>query len=66
MPSSSQLIEDLILKHSNKGDLVLDCFSGLGTTAVACMSTGRHFVGCELDEEYYSKSLKRIERSKNE
>ena len=61
-----KLIEELILKHSNEGDLVLDCFSGSGTTAVACMNTGRTFLGCELDKEYYNKSLKRIERSKNE
>lgn len=61
-----KLIEELILKHSNEGDLILDCFSGSGTTAVACMNTGGCFIGCELDEEYYSKSLGRIERSKNE
>ena len=61
-----KLIEELILKHSNQGDLILDSFSGSGTTAVASINTGRRFVGCELDEDYYIKSLKRIERSKNE
>lgn len=55
-----QLMTDLILKHSNPGDLVLDCFSGSGTTAAAALDTGRRFIGCELNEEYYQKSLKRL------
>lgn len=56
-----ELIKDLILKHSNEGDTVLDCFSGSGTTAVASVLTGRDFVGCEISKEYYTKSLKRLE-----
>ena len=55
------LIEDLIKKHSNEGDNVLDCFSGSGTTAVACLNTNRNFYGCELNKEYFEKSTKRIE-----
>lgn len=54
------LIEDLILKHSNEGDLVLDCFSGSGTTAVAAYNTNRNFIGCELSKQYYSQSIKRL------
>ncbi|MCD8089048.1 MAG: site-specific DNA-methyltransferase [Clostridiales bacterium] len=54
------LFEELILKHSNEGDLVLDCFSGSGTTAVAAFNTNRSFIGCELSEEYYKKSLERL------
>lgn len=57
------LIEDLIEKHSNKGDIVLDCFSGSGTTAVAALNKERHFIGCELSKEYYKKSIMRIEQS---
>lgn len=34
------LIESLILKHSNEGDLICDCFSGSGTTAVAALNAG--------------------------
>lgn len=54
------LIEELIEKHSNIGDTVLDCFSGSGTTAVACINKDRNFCGCELSEEYHTKSIDRI------
>lgn len=58
---SLPLFEELIKKHSNKGDLILDCFLGSGTTAVACKNTGRKFIGCELNEKYFEKSIKWIE-----
>lgn len=61
-----ELIEELIKKHSNAGDTVLDCFSGSGTTAIACMKTGRKFVGCELDDTYYAKSIDRINKLKKD
>lgn len=51
------LMEALILKHTNKGELVLDCFAGSGTTAVAAYNTDRNFIGCELCGEYYIGSL---------
>ena len=54
------LIEDLIIKHSNEGDTVLDCFSGSGTTALAAYNTKRNFIGCELSKEYYEKSIERL------
>jgi site-specific DNA-methyltransferase (adenine-specific) len=49
------LFEELIKKHSNKGDVVLDTFLGSGTTALACINTDRQFKGCEIDVEYYKK-----------
>jgi len=52
-----ELFKTLIKKHSNEGDLVLDCFLGSGTTAVASNQTKRSFVGCERDEEYYNNSI---------
>ena len=52
--------EELIKKHSNEGDIVLDCFLGSGTTAVAAMNTKRDFIGCELDKEYFEKTIMRI------
>lgn len=61
----TKLIESLLEVHSNPGDLVLDCFSGSGTTAVACKNTDRNFVGCELDKDYYEKSIKRLESTES-
>jgi len=58
---SLPLFEDLILKHSNEGDLVLDCFSGAGTTAVAALNTDRKFIGCELEKDSFEKSLERVD-----
>ena len=54
------LIEKMI-KHSTKeGDLVLDCFSGSGTTAIACDRLKRNFVAIEKDENYYKLSIERF------
>ena len=54
------LIEELILKHSNAGDTVLDCFAGSGTTGAAALANNRHFVGCELDPSYFGKAAARL------
>ena len=54
------LITDLVLKHSNEGDTVLDCFMGSGTTGVACKNTNREFIGMELDEKYFEIACDRI------
>lgn len=56
-----ELIKELIIKHSNEGDIVLDCFSGSGTTGVAAIQTKRQFIGCEINPKYYEQSKKRIE-----
>jgi DNA modification methylase len=54
---SIPLFEELIRKHSNDGDFVVDCFSGSGTTAIAAILQNRRFAGCELDKDFYDKSL---------
>lgn len=56
-----ELIMALIKKHSEKGDLICDCFSGSGTTALACLNMGRDFIGCEISEEYYKRSMFRLQ-----
>jgi len=64
-----ELFKELITKHSNEGDLVLDCFLGGGTTAIAALETNRKFIGCELDEKYYQDSqnwLRFLEGDSNE
>ena len=52
---SLPLFEEIIKKHSNEGDIVLDTFLGSGTTAIACKNTKRQFKGCELSKEYFDK-----------
>ena len=59
---SLPLFEELIEKHSNEGDVVLDCFAGSGTAAVAAINTSRGFIGCELDQGYYDKSSARLKK----
>lgn len=51
------LFEELIKKHSNENDVVLDTFLGAGTTAIACKNTNRKFKGCEIDKEYVDKIM---------
>lgn len=55
-----ELIENLLLTYSNENDMVLDNCMGSGTTAIACYNTGRNFVGCELDKDYYDAACKRF------
>jgi DNA modification methylase len=55
------LIKELIVNHSNEGDVVLDCFAGSGVTAVACKELKRNFKGCEKDSKYYELANTRIE-----
>lgn len=56
----TRLLERLMNLVCDSGALVLDPFSGSGSTAVACMNTGRHYIGYEIDKEYYDASMKRI------
>ncbi len=55
-----KLIRRLIKASSNEDDIVLDPFSGVGTTQVGCVQTKRNFIGFELNKEYYDKACKRI------
>lgn len=45
------------------GGTVLDCFAGSGTTGVACVQTGRRFIGCEIDPGYFEIAKRRIEQA---
>ena len=56
-----ELMEYMIRTYTNDGDVVLDNTMGSGTTGVACMNTGRGFIGIELDEGYFKIAKSRIE-----
>lgn len=55
------LFEELIKKHSNEEEIVLDTFAGSGTTAIACKRLNRYFKGCEMSKNYYQKAIERIQ-----
>ena len=57
-----QLFEQIIKQYSNENDLILDCFSGSGTTAIACHNLKRRFICIEKDPDYYKASCERLER----
>jgi site-specific DNA-methyltransferase (adenine-specific) len=54
------LFEYLIRTYTRPGDLVLDSCIGSGTTAIACLNSGRNFIGFELDPEYFRLAQRRI------
>ena len=58
------LFEYLIKTYTNEGETVLDNCMGSGTTAIACLNTGRQYVGFELDETYYELANERIAKHK--
>lgn len=55
------LMEYLIRTYTNLGDTVLDNCMGSGTTGVACINTGRKFIGIEQDYKYFNIARERIE-----
>lgn len=55
-----ELMKILIENSSNVGNLVLDPFVGIGASAIACVESGRNFIGYELDSEYYNVALQRV------
>jgi len=57
------LISDLIKKHSNTGDIVLDTFAGSGTTGHACILNNREFIMVEKDPVYFKLIEERIKKA---
>lgn len=60
------LIGQLLNMKSKENDLVLDCFSGSGTTAIACHRLKRRFICIEKDNEYARASVKRLEEEQRQ
>ena len=59
------LLRWLIRSYTDAGDTVLDPFMGSGSTGVACLSEGRHFIGIECEDKYFEVAKKRIEEARN-
>lgn len=57
------LLEYLIKTYTNEGDTVLDNCMGSGSCGVACVNTGRRFIGIELDEGYFNIAKERIDKA---
>jgi DNA modification methylase len=53
------------MEIADEGAIVLDPFMGSGTTAVAAIETGRHFIGYELSPEYCALANERVARAKS-
>ena len=59
-PKPLDLIERIVKASSNEGDLILDCFMGIGTTAIVSKKLGRNYIGTELNEEYIKLADRRL------
>jgi len=57
-----ELLRYLIRTYTNPGETVLDFTMGSGTTGVACAMEGRHFIGIEKDDHYFTVATDRIEQ----
>lgn len=55
------LIQFLISKSSEKGDIILDNFFGSGSCAIACHNLGRKFIGHEIDKDRFNSAKKRVD-----
>ncbi len=60
------LLEFLVKTYTNPGEVVLDNCMGSGSTGVACANTGRHFIGMELNEDYFRIAEDRILKKRQE
>lgn len=59
------IIETLIKNSSSSGEVILDCFAGSGTTAVAAIKNNRKFIAIECDKTYYELAIKRLKEEIN-
>lgn len=57
-----ELLRRIILASTNKGDVILDPFTGSSTTGIMALELGRKFIGIDLEKEYLDLSIKRLEQ----
>ena len=65
-PKPETMIERMILASSNEQDIVMDLFSGSGTTAYVAQKLNRQFTGCENNTEYFNYIIERLTKGENE
>lgn len=61
-----KLAQDHIVSWSDENDLILDCFSGSGTTAIACHNLNRRFICIEKDYDYWKASVERLKDAQSQ
>jgi DNA modification methylase len=59
-PKPLEAMVKLVERFTDPGWTILDPFAGSGTTAIACIRTGRKFIGCEIDPAYHAIAQRRI------
>ena len=59
-----ELLERIILASTDENDIILDPFSGSGTTGIAANKLGRNYIGIDKEKQYLDLSIKRIEEMK--
>lgn len=57
-----KLFEELVKEHSNEKDVILDCFAGSGTSAIAAINTNRNYICIEKDDTYFDLMVERVEK----
>ena len=60
------IVQNLIINSSQPGDVVLDPFIGSGTTAIASIQSHRHYLGYEINPDYYATACKRIKTEQSQ
>lgn len=61
-----KLFEMILRDYSKENNLILDCFSGSGTTAIACHNLNRRFICIERDTDYYNASVERLKNAQSQ
>lgn len=65
-PKPIKLLIKIIEIYTDPGDTILDPFMGSGTTGVACVQTGRNFIGIEIDPDYFAIAERRIKEAQKQ
>ena len=60
-----QIARQVLLRFTRQGELVVDLFSGMGTTLIECRHLGRHGIGVELNAAVAARAEQRIARAEN-